>query len=96
MQRIRKVILAEQSDLNDATRSMVANLRELCRGLTTAERVRVWGYYAKWQAKRRQESLDAVYAATYNCEAVDVVSQRRRMKPYRFNDRLMLLPTATS
>lgn len=33
--------------------------------------IRVWGYYAKWQAKRRQESLDAVYAATYNCEAVD-------------------------
>lgn len=75
MQRIRKVILAEQSDLNDATRSMVANLRELCRGLTTAERVRVWGYYAKWQAKRRQESLDAVYAATYNCEAVDGKSE---------------------
>lgn len=23
----------------------------------------------KWQAKRRQESLDVVYAATYNCEA---------------------------
>lgn len=30
MQRIRKVILAKQSDLNDATRSMVANLREFC------------------------------------------------------------------
>lgn len=41
MQRISKVILAEQSDLNDATRSMVANLRELCRGLTKTERVRV-------------------------------------------------------
>lgn len=75
MQRIRKVILAEQSDLNDTTRSMVANLRELCRGLTKAERVRVWGYYAKWQARRRQESLDAVYAATYNCEAVDGKSE---------------------
>jgi hypothetical protein len=47
MQRISKVILAEQSDLNDATRSMVANLRELCRGLTKTERVRVWGYYTK-------------------------------------------------
>lgn len=44
MPRIRKVILAEQSDLNDATRSMVANLREICRGLTKTERVRVWGY----------------------------------------------------
>lgn len=53
MQRIRKVILAEQSDLNDAARSMVANLRELCRGLTKTERVRVWGSYVKWQAKRR-------------------------------------------
>ena len=82
MQRIRKVILAEQSDLNDATRSMVANLRELCRGLTKAERVRVWGYYAKWQAKRTAK--------------LSMVSQRRRMRPYRFNDRLMLLPTATS
>lgn len=40
MQRIRKVILAEQSDLNDATRSVVANLRELCQGLTKIERVR--------------------------------------------------------
>ena len=69
MQRIRKVILAEQSDLNDATRSMVANLRELCRGLTKTERVRVWGYYAKWKAKGRQESLDAVYAATHNDKA---------------------------
>lgn len=48
MQRIRKVILAEQSGLNDATRSMVANLREVCRGLTMTERVRVWGYYARW------------------------------------------------
>lgn len=71
MQRIRKVILAEQSDLNDATRSVVANLRELCQGLTKIERVRVWGYYAKWKAKRRQESLDAAYAATYNDEAGD-------------------------
>lgn len=65
------MILAEQSDLNDAARSMVVNLRELCRGLTKTERVRVWGYYAKWQAKRHQESLDVVYAATYNCEADD-------------------------
>lgn len=48
---------------------MVANLRELCQGLTKKERVRVWEYYAKWQAKRCQESLDVVYAATYNCEA---------------------------
>lgn len=71
MQRIRKVILAEQSNLNDATRSVVANLRELCQGLTKIERVRVWGYYAKWKAKRRQESLDAVYSATYNDEAGD-------------------------
>ena len=31
--------------------------------------MRVWEYYAKWQAKRCQESLDVVYAATYNCEA---------------------------
>ena len=42
MQRIRKVILAEKSDLNDAARSMFANLRELCQGLTKKERVRVW------------------------------------------------------
>lgn len=76
MQRIRKVILAEQSDLNDATRSMVANLRELCRGLTKTERVRVWGYYAKWQAKRRRESLDVVYAATLNYEADDDSSEK--------------------
>lgn len=76
MQRIRKVILAEQSDLNDAARSMVANLRELCRGLTKTERVRVWGYYAKWQAKRRQESLDVVYAATLNYEADDDKSEK--------------------
>ena len=47
MQWIRKVILAEQLDLNDAARSVVANLRELCRGLTKTERVRVWGYYEK-------------------------------------------------
>lgn len=47
MQRISKVILAEQSDLYDAARSMVANLRELCRGVTKTERVRVWGYYTK-------------------------------------------------
>mgnify|MGYP000887251072 FL=1 len=50
---------------------MVANLRELCIGLTKTERMRVWGYYAKWKAKRRQASLDAVYAATYNNEAGD-------------------------
>lgn len=73
MQRIRKVILAEQSDLNDATRSMVANLRELCRGLTKTERVRVWGY---WQAKRRQESRDVVHAATLNYEADDDKSEK--------------------
>lgn len=47
MQRIRRMILAEQSDLGDATRSMVVNLRELCRGLTKTERVCAWGYYAK-------------------------------------------------
>lgn len=51
MQRIRRVIRAENSDLDESTRSMVANLRELCRGLTKTERVRVWGYYAKWLAK---------------------------------------------
>ena len=45
MQRIRKVILAEQLDLNDAARSMVANLRELCRGLTKTERVRATARY---------------------------------------------------
>ena len=60
MRRIRRVILDE------ATQSMVASLREICRGLPKSERVRVWGYYAKWQAKRRQESLDVVYVATYN------------------------------
>jgi hypothetical protein len=66
MPRIRKVILAEQSNLNDATRSMVANLREICRGLTKTERVRVWGYYAKCQAKRHQESLDVVWGGARN------------------------------
>lgn len=55
---------------------MVANLRELCRGLTKTERVRVWGYYAKWQAKRRQESLDVVYAETLNYEADDDKSEK--------------------
>ena len=69
------MILAEQLDLNDAARSVVANLRELCRGLTKTERVRVCGYYEKWKDKRRQESLDAVYAATYNCEVVDGKSE---------------------
>ncbi len=41
MQRIRRLILAEKSDLDEATRSRFANLRELCRGLTKTERVRV-------------------------------------------------------
>lgn len=54
----------------NASRSTVADLRELCRGgLRRSEFV--CEYFAKWKSKRRQELLDAVYAATYNDEAGD-------------------------
>lgn len=33
-------------------------------------------HYAKWQAKRRQESLDVVYVATLNYEADDDKSEK--------------------
>lgn len=93
MQRIRKVILAEQSNLNDATRSMVANLRELCRGLTKAERVRVWDTTQNGKPRDVRSRLMLSMQQPTTAK-LSMVSQRRRMRPYRFNDRLMLLPTA--
>lgn len=56
---------------------MVANLKELYQALTKSKLdVPGGGLYAKWKAKRHQESPDVVYSVILNYEASDDKSEK--------------------